>query len=50
MKEQGYAECYLWVFAANEKARAFYERTGFTADGLRKSTLEAEEIMYRKTL
>lgn len=50
MKKQGYAECYLWVFSANEKARAFYERTGFMADGLRKSTLEAEEIMYRKTL
>ena len=50
MKEKGYAECYLWVFAANEKARAFYEQTGFIADGRRKSTLEAEETMYRKVL
>lgn len=50
MKQQGFEECYLWVFTANEKARAFYERTGFAAAGMRKSTLEAEEIMYRKTL
>ncbi len=48
MNDNGYASCYLWVFTANEKARRLYERFGFKEDIPRKSTLEAEEVMYTK--
>lgn len=50
MKEEGYEECFLWVFADNERARRFYEKEGFASEGSRKSTLEAEEIMYSRKL
>ena len=50
MKQNGYDRCYLWVFRDNEKARRFYEAMGFVPSAERKSTLEAEEIMYRKEL
>jgi GNAT superfamily N-acetyltransferase len=45
------AAAYLWVFEANARARAFYERHGFTADGARKpepSFLEPEIRMVRR--
>ena len=49
MNEKGYESCYLWVFTANEKSRCFYEKFGFKEGIPRKSTLEAEEVMYTKT-
>jgi GNAT superfamily N-acetyltransferase len=47
----GDAPAYLWVFEANGRARAFYERHGFTPDGARKpepSFLEPEIRMVRR--
>lgn len=33
LRGQGLVPVLLWVFAANERARRFYERAGFRADG-----------------
>lgn len=42
----------LWVFAENPRARRFYERLGFRADGLVKTETiggaELKEIRYRR--
>jgi ribosomal protein S18 acetylase RimI-like enzyme len=49
-----YAEATLWVLEDNPRARAFYERGGWTPDGLRKSEerwgVHAPELRYRKAL
>jgi GNAT superfamily N-acetyltransferase len=45
------APAYLWVFEANARARAFYERQGFKPDGARKpepSFREPEIRMVRR--
>ena len=54
LREDGYTEATLWVLAANTGSRAFYERTGWRADG-RTSEIEAgaevlDEARYRRTL
>ena len=54
LREDGYAEATLWVLAANTGSRAFYERTGWRADG-RTSEIEAgaevlDETRYRRSL
>ena len=33
LKNLGYDEIFLWVLEENVRARAFYERFGFVADG-----------------
>jgi GNAT superfamily N-acetyltransferase len=33
LSEAGYRRAVLWVLAGNDRARRFYERAGFTADG-----------------
>ncbi len=48
--EAGYKEVMLWVFAENKRARAFYEKVGFTVTEKRKVALGAEEICYVKEL
>jgi GNAT superfamily N-acetyltransferase len=49
-----YHEATLWVLADNPRARAFYERAGWTADGAEKSEerwgVHATEVRYRKLL
>ena len=54
LREDGYTEATLWVLAANTGSRAFYERTGWRADG-RTSEIEAgaevlDEARYRRSL
>jgi GNAT superfamily N-acetyltransferase len=49
-----FGEATLWVLEDNPRARAFYERGGWTPDGLRKSEerwgVHAPELRYRKAL
>jgi GNAT superfamily N-acetyltransferase len=49
-----YREATLWVLEDNPRARAFYERAGWSPDGERKSEerwgVRAPEVRYRKTL
>ncbi len=44
----------LWVLAANTRARRFYERHGWAADGAEKTdwrgTVRLDEVRYRRTL
>jgi ribosomal protein S18 acetylase RimI-like enzyme len=37
MREAGCTSTYLWVLEGNERAQAFYRRTGWTFDGTRSS-------------
>ena len=53
LRERGFAEATVWSFAANGRANRFYERAGFTRDGVAK-TEEAwahlPEVRFRHTL
>ena len=47
----GVDEAVLWVGEGNERARRFYEREGWTADGeMRASSLGPPEVRYRRAL
>jgi GNAT superfamily N-acetyltransferase len=49
--EDGYREAVLWVLEANGRARAFYERLGWVADGADKPHQEGTTALrYRSTL
>jgi ribosomal protein S18 acetylase RimI-like enzyme len=52
LRRQGYHEVVLWVFEANDRARKFYERHGFTIDGAVKDSGFAgtQEVRYRRTI
>jgi GNAT superfamily N-acetyltransferase len=49
-----YVAAILWVLEDNERARQFYERAGWTADGATESNerlgVTARELRYRKRL
>ena len=52
LDRMGFAESVLWVLPGNVRARRFYERAGWTADGAEK-TSEAfgvgfDEVRYRR--
>jgi GNAT superfamily N-acetyltransferase len=47
MRERGATEAFLWVVEANARARRFYEREGWTADGTTRATeLGPGEVRY----
>jgi ribosomal protein S18 acetylase RimI-like enzyme len=48
--EQGFATATLWVLEANERARRFYERRGWQADGERRDHLGSTTMRYRVEL
>ena len=50
MQAAGYTAAVLWVFTANTRARAFYEKWDFSPAGQTKNALGAEELLYRKDL
>jgi GNAT superfamily N-acetyltransferase len=54
LTETGYREAVLWVLADNPRARSFYERHGWVADGTEKMyELEGDrypEVRYRRPL
>jgi ribosomal protein S18 acetylase RimI-like enzyme len=51
--DRGYVQATLWVLATNERARQFYEKAGWSADGSEKTEIfggaELHEVRYRKT-
>jgi GNAT superfamily N-acetyltransferase len=51
LRERGYANAILWVLADNPRARAFYEREGWTLDGGEKTDeflgVAVRELRYR---
>jgi RimJ/RimL family protein N-acetyltransferase len=51
LKQQGFHEVILYVFEQNNLARKFYERQGFTTDGVVISGNHGtSEIKYRRTI
>jgi ribosomal protein S18 acetylase RimI-like enzyme len=54
LTDLGYTEAMLWVLTDNQRARAFYERAGWHADGATKRATfggrEVEEVRYRIAL
>jgi ribosomal protein S18 acetylase RimI-like enzyme len=51
MRERGVREAILWVGSDNARARRFYERKAWTADGeSRTSVVGPEEVRYRRAL
>ncbi len=55
LKDDGYPEIRLWVLAANERARRFYERAGMTTDGVPAphrldAGVELPKLRYRAPL
>ncbi|MDR0946670.1 MAG: GNAT family N-acetyltransferase [Ruminococcus sp.] len=52
LRRQGYQEVMLWVFEANDRARKFYERHGFTVDDAVKDNGfgNVKEVRYKKPI
>ena len=54
LRELGYRVAILWVLEDNPRARRFYEREGWTLDGLRKEDeflgVPVTEVRYRRPL
>jgi GNAT superfamily N-acetyltransferase len=50
LAEQGFARAILWVLEGNDRARSFYERRGWEADGERRDHLGATTMRYAVTL
>ena len=50
----GYSHVTLWVLDTNARARAFYAKAGFTADGAVKvddrGSFQLREVRYRRPL
>lgn len=50
IKADGFNRVMLWVFEENIRARSFYERHGFCANGKTKRGFGAVEMCYEKAL
>jgi GNAT superfamily N-acetyltransferase len=50
LRAAGHSEAFLWTFAANGLARAFYERHGWELVPGRLDRLGAAEVRYRREL
>jgi ribosomal protein S18 acetylase RimI-like enzyme len=53
LRERGYSQATVWSFADNERANAFYERSGFERDGGERTEdawADALQVRYRRTL
>lgn len=50
VRAAGYTRLVLWVFEANLRARAFYEKHGFEQSARSKDTLGAKEVLYTMDL
>jgi Acetyltransferase (GNAT) family len=45
--DAGFASAILWVLSKNRAARAFYERTGWTADGAEKTEQRRGALLHQ---
>jgi len=54
LRKLGFRSAALWVFAANERARRFYEIDGWAVDGVQKTDprfgADLEEVRYQRVL
>jgi len=54
LERRGFRNATLWVLASNDRARRFYEREGWEADGATKvdefGTVEMREVRYARRL
>jgi GNAT superfamily N-acetyltransferase len=50
LRDAGHARTELWVIAANERARAFYERNGWKLDPSRELVEPVREVRYMLAL
>jgi GNAT superfamily N-acetyltransferase len=50
LADRGFGDAILWVLEQNERARRFYEREGWSADGGRREHFGATALRYRVTL
>jgi len=53
LRALGHAQAALWVLAANQVGRGFYEAVGWSADGAQAARCEVDdalEVRYRRTL
>ena len=50
LKEDGFGSVKVWVLETNKRARTFYEKLGFSTEGLKKTEkrgdFELHEIRY----
>lgn len=51
-EKQGISQMFLWVLEGNSAARRFYEKHGYSSDGVRtyREVLDAHELRYSKKL
>jgi GNAT superfamily N-acetyltransferase len=54
LREANFSTATLWVLDSNVRARQFYERAGWSADGTQKvedrGSFSLHEVRYRRTL
>jgi GNAT superfamily N-acetyltransferase len=50
LADRGFGDAILWVLEENDRARRFYEREGWSADGGRRDHFGATALRYRVTL
>lgn len=50
MRQAGYKTVMLWVFAENARARAFYEKFGYTLTRRARTELGAQAVQYEMKL
>lgn len=50
IREAGYDQVILWVFAENDRARRFYQHHGFSETGESKRSWDCQELCYLRPL
>ena len=53
LREMGFSQAVLWVLEQNSRARRFYEKQGFAADGAARTLhigRDLAEVRYRRSI